>query len=78
MSPADQHLIPLLCAAGISSMGWLMVYMPEPAPRFYMFLRGRQGERFVQFRRFAGRLFGTVFAAWTVVFSILIVADLLR
>jgi hypothetical protein len=77
MNPATQHLIPLLYAAGISAIGWLMPYMPEPAPGFYIYLLRRQRKPFVEFCRLTGRVFGLVFAAWTVLYFVLTIVDLL-
>lgn len=71
-------MVPLVTAAMVSALGWLVAYMPEPAPSFYIFLGRRQRTHFVQFCRFTGRIFGMVFAAWTVAFSVLIMVDLLR
>lgn len=78
MNPAAQYLVPLVTAAMVSALGWLVAFMPEPAHSFYIFLGRRQRTHFVQFCRFTGRMFGMVFAAWMVVFSILIMGDLLR
>jgi hypothetical protein len=78
MNPAAQHLIPLLYAAGFSAIGWLVVYMREPAPGFYLFLLRRQREPVVEFCRLAGRWFGMVFAAWTVVYLVWVIVDLVR
>lgn len=78
MNAATQHLIPLVCAGSISAIGWLVAYIPEPAPGFYIYLFPQRRKPFVEFCRFAGRLFGMVFAAWMLVFTVLTVVDLLK
>lgn len=71
-------MVPLVTAAIVSAFGWLVAYIPEPAPRFYVYLLPSQRKHFFEFCRLAGRMFGLVFAGWMVFYSVVIIVDLLR